>query len=265
MTAPKKKKPVSKPLRGPSGRTWFGDILCEFWGPAEIKKATAGKVMILVDGVPSVPSKRRVAETLAKKGYWVFHMRYRGAWESRGTFLKHPPSDDVLITATGVRAPFVDMYSGVTYSLEVNEVIVIGASFGGAAAVIASTHLAVDKAIALAPVIDFTVESKDEPHAYFVHMLVNAFGSAYRPAKNAYDKLIDGKFYQPAAHADHVSNKKLFIAQAKDDKVIPLKPLREFAKKTKIKPLLLEEGGHYGAGNILDKEIWNEVKLFLKQ
>lgn len=255
-----KRSPVKKVERGPSGRAWFGDILSEFWGPVK----PSGKVIILCDGCPTVPSKRRVGEALAKKGFWVFHMRYRGSWESRGKFLQHEPSEDVRIVATGVRAPFMNVYDQVVYSLDVREVIVVGASFGGAAAVIASTYLAVDKAIALAPVIDFTVESKAEPHEYFKYMLTEAFGEGYRPVKDGYDKLKSGTFYQPIAHAAHVDPKKLFIAQAKDDKVIPMKPLKEFAKITKIKPLLLEEGGHYGAGAILDKDIWSAVKLFLK-
>ncbi len=242
-----------------SGRSWFGDVLTEFWGPAK----PSGKVIILCDGCPSVPSKKRTAEALAKKGYWVFHMRYRGSWESRGQFLKYSPAEDVRLVATGVREGFVNVYDGMRYVLDVRECIVIGASFGGAAAVIASTYPEIDKAIALAPVIDWTVESKSEPFGYFVHMLVEGFGSAYRPVKNAYEKLKSGMFYQPLLGAERMDSSKLLILHARDDKVIPLAPLRVFAKRAKLKPVYLEEGGHFSASSILDKEVWTHAKKFL--
>lgn len=243
----------------PSGRVWFGDILAEFWGPVK----PSGKVIILCDGCPSVPNKKRTAEVLAKKGYWVFHMRYRGSWESRGQFLKYSPAEDVRIVAQGVREGFTNIYDGMRYVLDVRECIVIGASFGGAAAVIASTYPEIDKAIALAPVIDWRSESKSEPFHHFVNLLAHGFGSAYRPAKDAYSKLQSGMFYQPILGAARMDKDKLLIVHAKDDKVIPIAPLRLFAKLSKIKPVYMTEGGHYSASSILDKEIWKHAKAFL--
>lgn len=243
----------------PVGRVWFGDVLAEFWGPVK----PSGKVIILCDGCPSVPSKKRAAETLAKKGYWVFHMRYRGSWESKGQFLKYPPSEDVRLVARGVREGFINIYDGTRYVLDVRECIVIGASFGGAAAVIASTYPEIDKAIALAPVIDWRAETKSEPFHHFVNLLAHGFGSAYRPAKDAYSKLQSGMFYQPLIGAERMDPGKLLIVHARDDKVIPLAPLRTFAKLAKLKPVYLDEGGHFSASSILDKEIWKYAKAFL--
>ncbi len=62
-------------------RTRFAkDIVCEFLPPSRPQKLD--KVVILADGMPSVPSKKSVLEYFSKKGFWVFHPRYRGAWES---------------------------------------------------------------------------------------------------------------------------------------------------------------------------------------
>jgi dipeptidyl aminopeptidase/acylaminoacyl peptidase len=140
----------------------------------------------------------------------------------------------------------------------------VGASFGGAAAIIASTSPEVDKAIALAPVVDWTANSKTEPFHLFVYMLAEGFGSAYRPVKDAYEKLQSGKFYQPMLFADKVDKEKLLIVQASDDTVVPLKALRGFAKAAKIKPIILPDGGHYGAGALLEKSVWDYAKIFLK-
>jgi pimeloyl-ACP methyl ester carboxylesterase len=252
-------KKTEKIILPPSGRAWFGDVLAEFWGPVK----PSGKVIILCDGCPSVPSKKRTAESLAKKGYWVFHMRYRGSWESKGQFLKYSPAEDVRLVAQGIREGFINIYDGLRYVLDVRECVVIGASFGGAAAVIASTYPEIDRAIALAPVLDWRAETKSEPFHHFVNLLAYGFGSAYRPVKDAYNKLQSGMFYQPILGAARMDPKKLLIIQARDDKVIPSAPLRLFAKVSKIKPIMLEKGGHYSASSILEKDIWKYAKMFL--
>ena len=68
-----------------SGRTRFAnDIVAEFWMP----KKVSFRAVIICDGAPSVPSKSTLAGFFARKGYWVFHMRYRGTWESSGEFFR---------------------------------------------------------------------------------------------------------------------------------------------------------------------------------
>src|ERR1700746_2695084 len=70
------------------------EIVTEFVPPAQSRKVQ--KVIVLCDGMPSVPRKQPLAEFLSKKGYWVFYPRYRGAWESDGVFLERSPHEDIL-------------------------------------------------------------------------------------------------------------------------------------------------------------------------
>ena len=72
------------------------DILTEFLPPLTADNQIAGgaspakkqrtakkeRVILLCDGMPSIPRKQPLAEFLAKKGYWVFYPRYRGAWRA---------------------------------------------------------------------------------------------------------------------------------------------------------------------------------------
>src|SRR3989338_5923132 len=106
-----------------SGRTRFAkEIIAEFWMP----KKASGKAIILCDGCPSLPNKKLLAEFFARKGYWVFHMRYRGTWESAGEFLKKSPAlavDDVIL---GMQKGFRELWTGVTYYLDIREVTVVG-------------------------------------------------------------------------------------------------------------------------------------------
>src|ERR1700757_1635792 len=69
-------------------------IVAEFTPPARSGKKE--KVIVLCDGMPSMPRKQTLMEFLAGKGYWVFYPRYRGAWESGGEFLARSPHLDIL-------------------------------------------------------------------------------------------------------------------------------------------------------------------------
>jgi pimeloyl-ACP methyl ester carboxylesterase len=243
-----------------SGRTRFGDdIVAEFWMP----RRPSGRAIILCDGCPSLPSRARVALFFARKGYWVFHPRYRGTWESSGEFLRESPEEDVRIVAHALNQGFTDIVSGETYVLDISSVTVIGASFGGTAAILSLRDPIITHAIALAPVIDWTRPGKDEPFPYFLRLLREGFGGAYRAIPGGWKKLQRGKFYSPQHEAISVDPARLFIVHAKDDRVVPSAPLREFARKHRIRPLFLEEGGHLSVRAVTERNIWKEVAIFL--
>lgn len=244
-----------------SGRTRFAkDIVAEFWMPVK----PSGKAIILCDGCPSVPSKHKIGEFLAKKGYWVFHPRYRGSWESGGQFLKYAPEEDVRIVAEHLNDGFENIYDAQTYVLDIREVFVFGVSFGGAAAILSTKYSVITKAVALSPVIDWRAKSKAEPFPYFVRMLREGFGEGYRTHKDAWKKIESGTFYNPLYEASVLNKDKIFIIHANDDEVVPIAPLKRFITQTKIKPLILREGGHLSSRIFTDRVIWKQIQLFLK-
>src|SRR5580693_6681459 len=75
-------------------RTRFrNEIVAEFLPPSRPRKRH--KLIILCDGMPSIPRKQPLSEFLADRGYWVLYPRYRGAWESDGQFLERSPHEDI--------------------------------------------------------------------------------------------------------------------------------------------------------------------------
>ena len=70
------------------------EIVAEFLPPVRAGKRQ--RVIILCDGMPSIPRKQPLVEFLAAKGFWVVYPRYRGAWESGGEFLRRSPHEDIL-------------------------------------------------------------------------------------------------------------------------------------------------------------------------
>src|SRR5215467_11658216 len=112
------------------------EIVAEFLPPA--RKRKRDKVIILCDGMPSIPRKQPLAEFLSRQGYWVFYPRYRGAWESDGVFLARSPHEDILDVVDELPRGVREAAFGRRFRARPDEIFVIGGSFGGAAAILAS-------------------------------------------------------------------------------------------------------------------------------
>ena len=197
----------------PNRTIFCGEIVAEYWMP----KKASGKAVIICDGCPAMPSKNKLGQFFARKGYWVFHPRYRGTWESKGEFLKQSPAEDINDVINALSEGFTDTMTGTTYFLDIREVTVVGASFGGAAAILSTKNPLVTKAVAIAPVVDWGITTKEEPFEKFVAEITGGFPGAYRAKLSSYKKLLKKRFYNPVDHADKLDGTKLFLIHAKDD------------------------------------------------
>ena len=242
-------------------RTRFKEeIVAEFLPPAR----KSNKVIIFLSGMPGMPRSEKLAEFFSKKGYWFFHPRYRGSWESGGKFLARSPDKDVLDVIGGLSKGFTSLWDGKKYRVKAPEIYLIGVSFGGAAVILASRDRRVKKVIALSPVIDWRSQSKSEPLDAHMRLTKAAFGEAYRLAPGAVKKLKIGKFYNPITRAKELDGKKISIIHAKDDKVVPLGPAKKFAEETGAKLLLLEKGGHLSSSILTKQAYYKRLKAFFE-
>jgi len=110
-----------------------------------------GRVAILAIGLPSSPSKKEALQFLAGQGYVAILPRYRGTWESEGSFLEKSPALDIrdIIAELEKRSSVTDLYSGEIHSIRVSAIHLFGASFGGPAVLLNSHLPLVKKVIAL--------------------------------------------------------------------------------------------------------------------
>src|SRR5260370_11209148 len=124
-------------MSGHMFRTRFKEqIVAEFLPPSRERKAQ--KVVVLCDGMPSIPSKQPLSDFLAAKGFWVIYPRYRGAWESGGEFLAKSPHEDILDVLDELPKELKEIAFGQRFRLAPDHVFVIGGRFGGAAAIFSS-------------------------------------------------------------------------------------------------------------------------------
>lgn len=252
---------MKKELPKYPGRTRFGNIVCEYMAPL----VKSRKVLVLASGMPGYPGgSGKAIRTLAERGFWVFVPRYAGSWESGGKFLAHPPTDDVLRVVHGVSKGFVDAWSGQTRNVTSPKIFVIGASFGGAAAILSTRDALVKKVVALSPVVDWGAQAgTTEPVELMAKFVHEAFGNAYRGDVSVWKKLAGGKFYNPAHEARSVDGKKLLVIHAKDDEVVPFAPAKQFAGNVGARFEALGRGGHFGVSSVLKPHLWRRVESFL--
>ena len=157
-------------------------IVAEFLPPAQERKIQ--KVIILCDGMPSIPRKQPLSEFLAAKGFWVIYPRYRGAWESGGEFLERSPHVDILDIIDDLPKGMEEIAFGRRFRLSPGKIFIIGGSFGGAAAILASLDSRVSRVIANCPVVDWRIldlaEKAETSKANYAEYIRQAFGNGYR-------------------------------------------------------------------------------------
>src|SRR5579862_5110514 len=108
------------------------EIVAEFLPPSRPRKRE--RVILLCDGMPSMPRKQELADFLSKRGFWVIYPRWRGAWESDGQFLAKSPEQDLSDVIDELPKGLRESAFGKKFKLSPDEIFVIGGSFGGSAA-----------------------------------------------------------------------------------------------------------------------------------
>lgn len=241
-------------------RTRFAkDIVTEFMVPSRQSR----RVMIFCFGMPGLPGHHRILEFFAKKGWWVFEPRYRGSWESDGRFLQSEPTRDLLDVLDGIPRGFKDIWTGQKFMLKPSKIVVIGSSFGGPAALLASKDPRINKVIGLSPVADWTKPSKDEPLDWLGKILPQAFGQAFRFKLSDWKKLSNGTFYNPAGNLHRIDGKKIFLIHARDDKTVGYRSVQTFAERVNCPLLLVNKGGHFSSSILTKPRYYKKIQQFL--
>src|SRR6478672_2209169 len=182
-----------------------------------------------------------------------------------GMFLEKSPDRDILDVIDELPNGVRELAFGKRFSLKPDEIFVIGGSFGGAAAILASLDDRVKKVIANCPVVDWGILAKEErletSNPNYAAYIREAFGNGYRLTDSNWRKLHGGKFYNPAHHVKEIDPEKIMMFHAKDDPYVPYKSVKKFADQTGVKLNLFERGGHLSTEYIVRK-YWKRIEKF---
>ena len=246
-------------------RTRFAkDMVTECFPPA--RKTKRERVVIICEGMPTMPGKGKLLEFLSKKGFWAFEPRYRGSWESGGMFLKKSPEQDILDVINGLSKGFTSIFDGKKYRVDPDEIFIIGNSFGGPAAILASRDPRVKKVVGISPVVDWQAPSDAEPlDTRGAKLIRDAFGNGYRFRTSDWTKLARGTFYNPANHSKEIDGSKLLLFHAKDDESVRWQEVVQFARLINATLKFSQRGGHLSATRTVEKH-WKQIaKFFAKK
>lgn len=242
------------------------DIVAEFIQPTrhESKKS---KVIIFCPGLPSVPSRRPWMEFFSRKGYWVFMPRYRGTWESGGSFLKFSPAKDILDIVDRLPKGFeyLTLRGKKRLKIKPAAIYLIAVSFGGPAGILASRDPRVDKVVCVSPVVEWRAPSKAEPLTFVERLLRFAFGNGYRFKHKDFLKLRSGKFYNPLSRWREIDGRKLLIYHARDDEVVRPREVVKFAKLTGARLILRKRGGHLSSSILTKANEYRRLNKFFRE
>ena len=241
------------------------EIVAEFLPPTRPGKRQ--KLIILCDGMPSIPRKQPLSEFLGAKGFWVIYPRYRGAWESGGEFLARSPHEDILEILDVLPTELEESAFGQRFRLAPDQVFIIGGSFGAAAAILVSLDPRVQRVIANCPVVDWSIlgdaEKAETSKANYAEYIREAFGNAYRLSDANWNKLRSGTFYNPWHHRKEIEGSKVLMFHAKDDPNVPYERTREFSKITGARLKSLSRGGHISTDYVV-RRYWVQIKKFFE-
>jgi pimeloyl-ACP methyl ester carboxylesterase len=241
------------------------EIVAEFLPPTRTRQRQ--KLIILCDGMPSIPRKQPLSEFLAAKGFWVVYPRYRGAWESGGEFLAKSPHEDIVDVLNELPKELKEIAFGQRFRLAPDQVFVIGGSFGGAAAILLSLDPRVKRVVANCSVVDWsildTAEKAETANANYAEYIRQSFGNAYRLSDANWNKLRSGKFYNPWHRRKEIEGSKVLMFHAKDDPNVPYERTRLFAELTGATLKSFMRGGHISTDYVV-RRYWVQIKKFFE-
>lgn len=240
-------------------RAKYRGILFEF---ACLPDKSPNKAIILCDGLPTAPKNKEVLISLANEGFLVVYPRYAGTWESDGRFLEASPANDVKnIVSLIKKGEIKELYSGKRFNFNVDKIIIVGVSFGGAVALASVSIKQVDAVVSFSPVIDFikfTPKNNCQDLRHLGLFMKKAFTNVYRFNIGDWNKMSAGKIFNPIDIVNKDNAAKILIFQNLDDTMVNYKMAQELVKKYDIKSVFNDAGGHYSLSGI-SKKTWNRV------
>ena len=175
---------------------------------------------------------------LSREGWNVIYPRYRGTWESLGTFLEISPADDIqqICKAFSVGIEIRNQ----TYLAK--NISLLGSSFGGGVALCLADHPLISSLVALSPVVDFS--SNPATFDSLKRYLSEMYSGAYRFSKDSWQSLIEGRLLIPQDHLSSKSLKKITVFAGELDPEIKTDDLRTFCERVNVPLIVYPEQSH---------------------
>lgn len=193
-----------------------------------------GKVIILCSGIPGTSSYIEIAEKYVKEGFIFIHPKYLGSWESYGDFSIENCKKTIIDFVNALKNKKVKTIFNKNFDIGIREIFLLGHSFGGSVALCSGADLDIDGIIALAPVIDYRVQGKEdyeeEKMDWLYNFITSGFENVYRNfnKSNWEEFCFSGLILNANDYLESLKKKRILLIHGKEDKSINYNRSKKF-------------------------------------
>lgn len=224
-------------------------------------------IIIICEGLPSVPNKKELMLRLSHRGFTVIYPRYKGTWESDGEFLKESPTRDVEDVLQLIKkGELVELFANKKFKIPNQPVHLLGSSFGASVALSFAGNKDISKIVALSAIVDFKKhnnENDEEDLILVGEFIKRAFGEGYRFKDNQWIKMVRGNIFNPPQKIDQKKANNILMVYDKSDSQVSCKKIEEYISNNKIKNVLVETDKGHLTFSKLPKETWDKIIKWL--
>lgn len=267
---------MSKKAKPLSAVAFVGKTRLNLYFPENLSKAR--KAIVLFYGLPRhypLDYSNPVVKNFLSKNFVVLCPEYEGTFGSGGKFScagsLRSAMAAISLAKKGVCS---DAWSGKKIKWKINEVVLAGASFGGAVALVAGAKSSFVKTmVSLAPVTHFGEHSRRGREGFdsLKRQIVNAFPRLWKIDEARWKEMECGQVDLNAVeYASELAGKNVLLIHGAEDDVVSVRRSRELLEllnklggKGKRKLVELQKAGHVGIGVLGSAKLFARVKKFL--
>lgn len=224
-------------------------------------------VIVICDGLPSVPKRKEMMVFLSGKGFLTVYPRYQGTWESGGEFLNESPVKDIEEIIKLIEKGFVvELYANKEFKIENKKIFLVGSSFGGAVA-LAASGCRIFKIVALSPIVDFkdyNSSGNEQDLMWLEKFIKRAFGFGYRFKDENWERMARGLLFNPPQIIEKEKAKNILVVYDKLDSAIDYRKIKAYADRNNTESMATENIGHLSFSKI-PEEIWKNVLEWMEE
>lgn len=248
-----------------------GEIIGDLLIPDNEKSVNIG--LVWLPGLPNQPLVQDMTHDLVQEGFTVLNARYPGSWESYGRF---GPSSSVKGAELGLtllkEGKATDLRSLQTMNWNVDKVVLIGNSYGGAIAMtaLATSELA-DGAVVFCPLLDpasqnFDPDKPEEDLSTMYPFLKRCHENTFRNLdRQEWEDFVQGKHLcNPVNYITGLVDERILLLHGKEDTSIRAYHTEDFYHQLQsegarhVELHLVEGVGHGKSLRMTMRETWTD-------
>lgn len=251
-------------MKKPILKAYYGGIFFEF-----ILQDRMADAVIILPGFPGRNDYNEIIEVFFDRGYHVFVPRYRGSYQSSGTFLSKNPVDDLIMFCKNLdRGWAKGLWDMKKHEFKINKKIIVTGSFGGPIACgLVAKRAGFSHIVLASPIWDFAAHNKNGDEQDLKHVTEfasRAYKNCYRiKFKSLQERMSKFKELSPEYYISALMNVPILVFHDPNDKIVSFKHTKEMIPKLNKATYIEHYLGH-GLSDHLINAFWKEVDKFIK-